>query len=733
MATSYSTRLGNAPEEGIKAPVVVSTGTNITLSGEQTINSVAVTANQRVLVRAQTDNTENGIYVVSTGAWSRAKDFNNANDVVNGVLVLDTNSGALYRAVFSGSWSPGTTAITFSVQDTSTVQHEVILGSEFVARVGTLTGMSYKLGVNNLWGFRNGQFIFGGGVNYTETSETSITLTFDPNPSDRFDFFSNLTTTSTVSSASAITYTPSGTGAVATDVQTKLREFSVSPEDFGCVGDGATNDSVNFQKAVTAHKYIRLTPGKTYLLNSSITLNSETTIFCERGLATISCTSASSVNIFSGSSVTDIHFENIFFSMPVCNASLNITPISLTNVSRFSAHRCIMDNGYSLVYMFGGSDVYITECRANLPYSYGVILADDITRAWVLDGRYNGSIAHDGIKVAGSVTAEAPVHRDITIRGNVCYDNNRDGIDCAVNDGYRINIVDNILYNNTLTGIEFKLLDTDPVKLKRCRLSGNIIEVSTDSAVGITAICASATDVGKMENVSISNNQIECTSTNNDGIKITTLDQCFVKDNEITGGVNAINALGSRNTAINDNTADGQTNFLRLATDGTNANSGIKVLDNEARNLSSAFYAVIDSNTANIEHSNNVSDSPIDTMLGTGWSFRQGSGYVEAFTTGTKNLYASSHGTHYTNNGATGNTLFNINHTYIGMEYTFTQTNVGSYNMTISPSAGVTIGGGGTAKDMYLNTNNGSVTIRAISTTKWEIVADSGVTITYEP
>ncbi len=72
----------------IKAPVRVATTANITLSGEQTIDGVAVVANDRVLVKDQTTASQNGIYKVSTGSWSRATDFDGVRDVVQYTRVI---------------------------------------------------------------------------------------------------------------------------------------------------------------------------------------------------------------------------------------------------------------------------------------------------------------------------------------------------------------------------------------------------------------------------------------------------------------------------------------------------------------------------------------------------------------------------------------------------------------------------------------------------------------------
>ncbi|MES9841238.1 MAG: hypothetical protein ABW134_11850 [Candidatus Thiodiazotropha endolucinida] len=110
MTTSYTNRLGTSPEEGTKAPCVTVSDANITLSGEQTVNSVAVVAGDRVLVGAQTDPTENGIYDAAAGQWTRATDFNLAEDVTSGVII-PVPSG-LYKASFTGSFVPGTTSVT---------------------------------------------------------------------------------------------------------------------------------------------------------------------------------------------------------------------------------------------------------------------------------------------------------------------------------------------------------------------------------------------------------------------------------------------------------------------------------------------------------------------------------------------------------------------------------------------------------------------------------------------
>ena len=61
-----------------KDNVVTVADSNITLTGEQTINGVACVENDRILLTGQTDASENGIWLVGSGvygAWSRPTDF----------------------------------------------------------------------------------------------------------------------------------------------------------------------------------------------------------------------------------------------------------------------------------------------------------------------------------------------------------------------------------------------------------------------------------------------------------------------------------------------------------------------------------------------------------------------------------------------------------------------------------------------------------------------------------
>jgi len=69
-----------AAEVKWKPAVNCATTANITLSGEQTIDGVLTSAS-RVLVKNQTTQTQNGVYVSAAGAWSRATDADTWDEI----------------------------------------------------------------------------------------------------------------------------------------------------------------------------------------------------------------------------------------------------------------------------------------------------------------------------------------------------------------------------------------------------------------------------------------------------------------------------------------------------------------------------------------------------------------------------------------------------------------------------------------------------------------------------
>jgi polygalacturonase len=80
--------------------------------------------------------------------------------------------------------------------------------------------------------------------------------------------------TAPATDASAVTYTPAGTGAVDTTVQAKLRE-SVSVKDFGATGDGTTDDTAAIQAAIDS---LSATGGQVFLPKGTYRLSASLTI-----------------------------------------------------------------------------------------------------------------------------------------------------------------------------------------------------------------------------------------------------------------------------------------------------------------------------------------------------------------------------------------------------------------------------------------------------------------------
>lgn len=102
----------------VKASVRVATTANITLSAVQTIDGVTLVAGDRVLVKDQTTASQNGIYVVSASAWTRATDADTSAKVTSGMFTFveegTTNADSGWVLTTNNPITLDTTSLAFA-------------------------------------------------------------------------------------------------------------------------------------------------------------------------------------------------------------------------------------------------------------------------------------------------------------------------------------------------------------------------------------------------------------------------------------------------------------------------------------------------------------------------------------------------------------------------------------------------------------------------------------------
>jgi hypothetical protein len=105
----------------VKASVKAATTANITLSNTQTVDGVALSVGDRVLVKDQSTASQNGIYVVASGSWTRSTDADNnpGGEVTSGMFTFveqgTVNSDCGFVLTTEDPITLGTTALTFTL------------------------------------------------------------------------------------------------------------------------------------------------------------------------------------------------------------------------------------------------------------------------------------------------------------------------------------------------------------------------------------------------------------------------------------------------------------------------------------------------------------------------------------------------------------------------------------------------------------------------------------------
>ncbi len=127
---------------------------------------------------------------------------------------------------------------------------------------------AYTPGISALRVYVNG--VYQSPASYTETSATVVTFSEGLDVGDVASFVHSAFTAASSLASSAVTYAPGGTGAVASNVQAKLRE-SVSILDFGAVADGTTDNAAVFTLAIAKGGSIYV-PAGNFAIDSTVTL-----------------------------------------------------------------------------------------------------------------------------------------------------------------------------------------------------------------------------------------------------------------------------------------------------------------------------------------------------------------------------------------------------------------------------------------------------------------------------
>lgn len=417
--------------------------------------------------------------------------------------------------------------------------------------------------------------------------------------------------------SSLVGFTQSGTGAVATTVQAKLRE-TVSVKDFGAVGDGVANDTAAIQAACTSAKTVTFeSSADNYLVTGTITLSNGTTLLLRGATITqatdqtpiFNANNTDNVTITGGRFVgkSEASYNNTPSSQAICIKADNATDLTVTR-NQFE------NFWYSpLMINSGGNRIEFSNNTVKGPGAS--VLGVDVNRRNTTGCTIIGSnlrITNNDIYNTAQGVIVGQGSESVVIDGNVIHDIiNEHGI--YVDTGVRrLTISNNVIRSTGVngTGLKVQCYDSFGIQPQCVVITGNAISLTGGDAILIDN--TTGTPTLKTVGVTITGNTIQNAGAY--GIDAREVEDCVISGNEITTAASSgIAWINSNNVLIADNFVRGSSlSGMRDLGPSTNITIKNNIIRNCATSISASDKYGILINNGGVNHvidGNIISDS----------------------------------------------------------------------------------------------------------------------------